>query len=82
MVYKKLILGVQNKDKEKSQAGCLGTGCRSRGLNQDKISCICVCIISEFLLCAFPFLQVICDEILLTLLISILVFVLPSCSAY
>jgi len=26
----------KSKDKGKSQAGGLGTGCRSRGLNQDK----------------------------------------------
>ena len=26
----------KSKDKEKSQAGGLGTGCRSRGPNQDK----------------------------------------------
>ena len=46
VVYKVLVLGVQNQGKEKSQAGCLGTGCKSQGPNQDKISCVYVCIIS------------------------------------
>jgi len=31
-----VILGVQNQVKGKSQAGGLGTGCRSQGPNQDK----------------------------------------------
>ena len=31
-----LILGGKIKDKGKSQAGGLGTGCRSQGPNQDK----------------------------------------------
>ena len=35
-VHGVLILGVQNQVKGKSQAGGLGTECRSQGPNQDK----------------------------------------------
>ena len=35
-VHGVLILGCKIKVKRKSQAGGLGTGCRSRGPNQDK----------------------------------------------
>ena len=68
------------KDKENLKRDCLGTGCRSREPNKDKISCVCVCIISEFLFCFLSY-KLFVIEILLTLLISILVFMLPSCNA-
>ena len=50
-----VILGVQNQVKGKSQAGGLGTGCRSRGPNQDK-SLLFAFAFSEIY---FPLLQVI-----------------------
>ena len=42
--------GVSKSGKEKSQAGCLGTGCRSQGPNQDKISYLYICIFLSFIL--------------------------------
>ena len=39
-VHVVLILGGKIKDKGKSQAGGLGTGCRSQGPNQDKSLCL------------------------------------------
>ena len=39
-VHVVLILGGKIKVKEKSQAGGLGTGCRSQGPNQDKSLCL------------------------------------------
>ena len=39
-VHGVLILGCKIKVKEKSQAGGLGTGCRSQGPNQDKSLCL------------------------------------------
>ena len=51
-----VILGVQNQVKGKSQAGGLGTGCRSRGPNQDKSFVFAFAYLFlrfNFLLCKF-----------------------------
>jgi len=49
-----LVLGVSKSEKGKSQVDCLGTGRRSQGSNQDKISYLCVCIF-WVLFCEFYF---------------------------
>jgi len=45
--------------KGKSQAVCLGTGCRSQGPNQDKSLVFTFALFSEFYLVNFYFLQVV-----------------------
>ena len=52
-VHGVLILGGKIKVKGKSQAGGLGTGCRSQGPNQDKSLCL---RLSTFLRFVFPLL--------------------------
>jgi len=59
-VHVVLILGGKIKVKGKSQAGGLGTGCRSQGPNQDKSLClrlsiseICFPLHASYLFCLF-----------------------------
>ena len=55
VVCKVLIWVYKVKDKGKSQAGGLGTGCRSRGPNQDKSLVFAIVIFSVI---CFSYLQV------------------------
>ena len=58
---KELILGCIKIKITKISSGLLGTGRRSQRPNQDKISCVCICIFSEiyFLSCKLFYLTLI-----------------------